>query len=1283
MSLRKLAKILALTAAGILLIAGVLLLAVKLALDRVPAYQEEIKAWVHQQTGYYIRFARVSPALRWYGPELSFQQLELRSKDNRRVLARARRGRIGSDIWRLIESGKLFAGRVELDEPNIVLERLSSTSFALASEIQLQQSNPSASKLTLDDLPTGTLLIRDGRVTVDNWNTSLKRLELTGVNLDIQRNSGSIAVAFDGRLPRALGGELAITAAARGLGDLTSLSWNADLRTRGVSFRGWRLLLPEYLSTLDAGSGAFDFSARGQGRDLERADFEFAAADVMTRSSDGALTKYDKIGGHLTLTQSNGRWDLFGRRVFASRPGRNYPPSQFDVTWRGDAAGLTALSAHASYLRADTLLPLAGLLRKSTLRQRLIDISPTGEWFDTQLQLSRPAATDEWQFQVRARFRGVGFAPVGNEPGMRGLTGTLSGDQSGGHLSLAATHATIAWPRQWPQAVQLDSLGGTLYWRRTGADLLIATPQLTLQNPDGRLRALASLQIPGNGDSPVLTLVGRVENGNVADAHRYLPRAQMHPNVIAWLEMALVAGRMPRADVILRGPLRQFPFRDGSGLFLARAHLEGMTLNYSKGWPLITDASANAEFRNQGLTVNLLSANAGGLKIDSGDARFADFKTGELQVHATLAGDASAALRFLSATPLNRMAEQAFSQVNGRGALSAGVSLLLPFKNFSQRRVLVHGRLAGVTLSRTGLPLTATALSGEFDVDGAQVARADISGRLLGGPLRIQARAPRGKPVTRTQLDLRGTLEGEALRAALDLPPRFSIRGRTKWRAVLKMVPAPARERALRVSSSLEGLILDLPRPLDKPAGRPLPSWMDMKWPADSGPIVNFELGPIVRATIALQPDARGRKIAHAAVMFGGGAPVFSDQQILNVGGKIGRIDLAGWQKLYRASANGPPLTAYLRSAKLAVGEADFRGYALRDLALDLEASGDRWRLGLEGPGVEGFVMSPKVGASGEPWDLQFDRLRVIAVPAGDAGQDAGRAATGADAGPVITPQNMPALRFRAKDLIWAERQLGDVQASLARAGDGVKLDPLTIKSASYGVEARGDWRGPDGGAGRLTGTLSSTDVAETLAALGYAKVIAAKTGSLDFDLHWLGPPTVDGLLIAKGRVRLALDHGQVLAIKPGAGRVLGLASIAALPRRLALDFSDLTDKGLAFDTVRGDFDLRDGNAYTDDVLLKGPAAEIGLIGRVGLKNKDYDQTAVVTGSIGNSLPIAGALAGGPVVGAAVLLFTQVFKQPLKGLARGYYHITGSWDNPTVERITSADASLNKTEVAK
>jgi uncharacterized protein YhdP len=137
---------------------------------------------------------------------------------------------------------------------------------------------------------------------------------------------------------------------------------------------------------------------------------------------------------------------------------------------------------------------------------------------------------------------------------------------------------------------------------------------------------------------------------------------------------------------------------------------------------------------------------------------------------------------------------------------------------------------------------------------------------------------------------------------------------------------------------------------------------------------------------------------------------------------------------------------------------------------------------------------------------------------------------------------------------------------------------------------------------------------------------------------------------------------------------MLGLFSVAALPRRLALDFSDLTDKGLAFDVIQGDFDLREGNAYTNNLLLRGPAAEIGIAGRTGFGSRDYDQTAVVTGNLGASLPVAGALAGGPAVGAALLLFSQVFKEPLKGMTRGYYRITGPWDNPTVERVDASDA---------
>src|ERR1700738_1065269 len=99
MSVRKAAKILLYCFAGLSGLLFLMILALKLALDRAPAYQAEIKEWLHAQTGYHIAFAAVSPSFRWYGPELHFERLEVRSRDDRRILARAAGGRAAAATW--------------------------------------------------------------------------------------------------------------------------------------------------------------------------------------------------------------------------------------------------------------------------------------------------------------------------------------------------------------------------------------------------------------------------------------------------------------------------------------------------------------------------------------------------------------------------------------------------------------------------------------------------------------------------------------------------------------------------------------------------------------------------------------------------------------------------------------------------------------------------------------------------------------------------------------------------------------------------------------------------------------------------------------------------------------------------------------------------------------------------------------------------------------------------------------------------------------------------------
>ena len=242
------------------------MLGLKLVLDRAPEYQAQIKGWFFRQTGYHIAFAHVSPAFRWYGPELYFDQFELRSRDDSRVLARAAGGRVGLDVWQFLRSGKLFALRIEVDAPDLSVDRLGPSTFAVASDIVLGGERGSLSALTMNDLPAGTLVIRHGIVTLRRWNEALPELELRDVNLDLSRVSGSLGVRLSAQLPAVLGGRLSFSGTALGKGPLERLEWSALASASGMSFPGWRELLPEYLTRLDAGTGTFRAQAPAEAR---------------------------------------------------------------------------------------------------------------------------------------------------------------------------------------------------------------------------------------------------------------------------------------------------------------------------------------------------------------------------------------------------------------------------------------------------------------------------------------------------------------------------------------------------------------------------------------------------------------------------------------------------------------------------------------------------------------------------------------------------------------------------------------------------------------------------------------------------------------------------------------------------------------------------------------------------------------------------------------------------------------------------------------------------------
>jgi hypothetical protein len=75
----------------------------------------------------------------------------------------------------------------------------------------------------------------------------------------------------------------------------------------------------------------------------------------------------------------------------------------------------------------------------------------------------------------------------------------------------------------------------------------------------------------------------------------------------------------------------------------------------------------------------------------------------------------------------------------------------------------------------------------------------------------------------------------------------------------------------------------------------------------------------------------------------------------------------------------------------------------------------------------------------------------------------------------------------------------------------------------------------------------------------------------------------------------------------------------------------------------------------------------IDITGRTDVVAQEFDQVVTVTPSLGSTLPIAGAVVGGPVVGAAMLVVQGLVGKQVDQIGAVRYAVRGPWSDPQIE----------------
>lgn len=172
--------------------------------------------------------------------------------------------------------------------------------------------------------------------------------------------------------------------------------------------------------------------------------------------------------------------------------------------------------------------------------------------------------------------------------------------------------------------------------------------------------------------------------------------------------------------------------------------------------------------------------------------------------------------------------------------------------------------------------------------------------------------------------------------------------------------------------------------------------------------------------------------------------------------------------------------------------------------------------------------------------------------------------------------------------------------------------------------------------------------------------------------LHWRWPgaPYRFNWESLSGNSTIEFEKGVLTDIDPGTGgRFLGLFNLLHLPKRLSLDFKDVYKDGFVFDAIKGTYVFGSGDAITQDTEISASAADLTMMGRIGMADQDYDLVAIVTPQSSVATFAGGALVAGPTIGVGLMLLQEIFGLDLLG--QEIYTIVGGWDHPVVKQISS------------
>lgn len=1276
--------------------AGLLLALHYWVLPDIGRYHADITANVRQAIGQPVIIGKIDGDWRGIRPHLRFTDVRILDKHGQTALALPFVDNVVS--WMSLLTGEVRLYSLELDQPDLLVKRDAQGILHIAGvDLSSQVSGPVDNDWLLHQ---SLVIVRNARITWQDERRAAPPLVLDQVGLRIQNSGRRHRFALRAQPPAKLSAQLDVR------GDFIGASfndldvWSGELFTQidytdTVAWQPW-VPLP---AALKRGRGAVRGWVGFEEGKMVQITADLSLADVQTQlAHDLPLLDMPKLRGRVAWRDRAQSFEVSTRKLALQiKNGLQLRPTDFYLRLVTSSEGKPAGGEmRANTLELVSLVSLTDFLPlQPDLKQQLAEFSPRGRVSNLHAKWQLDA-NKLLNYDIKARFDRMSLKRVGKIPGFSELSGEVDGSDAKGRLTLNTRKLTVDAPQLLMEPLSFDTLVAQIGWQSNQRGVEVKFNNVSVANKDLAGNFFGSYQtLPSRGQ---IDLTGHLTRASVRHTARYIPLGILSEAAHGWINEALQDGQSDEFRLRLSGDLNDFPFKDkNKGIFEIRARAKNVAVKYGKEWPRVENADAELLIHGNRLEVTAPIATTAGGNVKKVSVVLPEM-TGHdlvLQVRGEAAGETRHCLDFIRQSPVRGYIGGITDNMSARGSGNLALQINVPLRGGAPK---ADNLLSGLSETELTPPVTVSGsyiffendvnigeglpplmrASGTLLFTESSLSTRSITAQILGGPaaLSIQSGADHAVKVSAS-----GRSDMDVLRTTMSHPLLHYLHGGSPWETEITV--QGGRVDAL-FTSSLVGLVSDLPAPFAKQASESMPLRMEKKEVGSSQDMLSAQLGNLLDVKLLRVKNGGEIGIKRGLVSFGKPGKWPSRDGVW-LGGTVPMLSLAGWGTLIGSSDSSggsklAPMT--IAGIDLLIQKIGGYGYMMDDLRINARSNKGVLVAQLASKAVSGEVKWQSEG-NGKlaarlknlaPYKENIEEKSKVSlegqgVVKEDANKKAAATKPGTETGKASS--TFPALDLTIDSLSLGGNNLGrlEVLGQQHEHEHAWLLERLRLTNPDGVLSADGRWQMDGKEKTQVNAKLEISNAGNILSRSGYPNSVKYGSGKLDGTFSWDGAPSDFSYAGLNGTLNLDTGKGQFLQIDPGAGKLLSIMSLQSLPRHIALDFADVFSKGFAFDSIAGTAQIKQGMLSSNDFKIFGSAAKVTMQGQVDLNQETQNLRVRILPTVGNSVSLLGAFAAGPAVGIGVFLANKILREPLDKLVSFEYNVTGSWAEPNVEKV--------------